>query len=153
MKKKVFIISLIIFILDQILKFLVNFYLMSEFDIIPGFFSLKLAYNNGAAFSIFSGNVTFLIIMNLLIFVFLFKYMKNFKKTFRNTLAFGLVFGGLFGNVIDRIRLGYVVDYLKFVFFGNTFPIFNLADTCLCIGMLLIIIAVIKKEDEYEINC
>lgn len=148
MKRNVLIISAITVFLDQVIKFFVERFLLSEFIVIPNFFSFLKIYNNGAAFSILSGQVSFLIFINIIIFLFLFKYMNNFKVNFRNKMAFGLVFGGLLGNLIDRIRLGLVIDYLKFDFWNYTFPIFNLADICLCVGLFLIVIGVIRKEDE-----
>lgn len=146
MKKKVFILSLIFMVIDQIIKVVVDVNLVNELEIIPNFFSLFKAHNNGAAFSLFSGNVIFLIIINIVIFIFLCSYMKEFKNNLKSVVAFGLVFGGLLGNLIDRIRLGYVIDYLKFDFGSYTFPIFNFADMCLCIGMGLIVIFVLNKE-------
>lgn len=152
MKKKVFVISLFIFALDQMIKVLINNYLTTEFIIVNNFFSLYKVYNSGAAFSIFTSQVGFLIVINIVLFIILFKYVNKFKVNLRNIIAFGLIFGGLFGNLLDRILNGYVIDYLKFSFGNYTFPIFNLADTALCIGVFLIIIAVFLKEDEYE-NC
>ncbi len=148
MKRNVFIISVVIILFDQIIKLCVEKYLLIEIYLLPKFFSLYKVHNNGAAFSIFSGKIIFLILMNVLIFIFLFKYMKNFKINLKNKLAFGFVFGGLIGNLIDRVYLGYVIDYLKFDFKLFVFPIFNLADIMLCLGMFLLIIAVIRKEDE-----
>lgn len=147
MKEKIFYYSIILVLIDQLLKYFCLTYLTYEFVVIPGFFSLYKIFNTGAAFSLFSGNVFFLIIINFIVFLFLLKYQKSFINNFRNSLAFILLFGGLFGNLIDRVRFGYVVDYLKFDFGNYTFPIFNFADICLCIGMFLLIYAVYKKED------
>lgn len=148
MKRNVFILSAFIMMMDQVIKYFIELYLVSEISIISGFFSLLKVYNYGSAFSLFSGQTYFLLIINILIFIFLIRYMKSFKVNKRNTIAFGLVFGGLVGNLIDRVRLGFVIDYLKFDFGNYTFPIFNLADITLCIGIFLMIIAVIRKEDE-----
>lgn len=148
MKRNVLIISISLSLIDQIIKCLVENFLVGEIVLIPNFFSLIKVYNTGAAFSIFTGQTLFLILMNILIFVFLFKYIDKFKINLKNKLAFGLIFGGLFGNLIDRVRLGAVIDYLKFDFWEYTFPIFNLADMMLCVGIFLMIIAVIRKEDE-----
>lgn len=75
-------------------------------------------------------------------------YEKSFKKSKVNALAFGLVYGGLLGNLFDRIRFGYVIDYLKFYIGGYEFPVFNLADTAIVVGFILMFIAIIKGEDK-----
>lgn len=54
--------------------------------------------------------------------------------------------GGIIGNLIDRIIYGYVVDYLRFIIFDYNFPIFNLADICITIGVILLIINMLRKE-------
>lgn len=149
MKKKVIILSSLFLFIDQIIKFLIEKYLVTKLEIIPSFFSLFKVYNKGAAFSIFSGATLFLIIINIIILIFLLRYMKNFKINKRNIMSFSLMIGGLLGNLLDRINFGYVIDYLKLDFGSYTFPIFNFADMCLCIGVILLIIAVFKKEDEY----
>lgn len=152
MKKKVLLISFSVFLLDQFIKYFVKLFLMSELIIIPSFFSLYKTHNYGAAFSLFSGQTYFIILISIFVIIFLCKYMRSFKVNKRNIVAFGLVFGGIFGNIFDRLYLGYVIDYLKFNFINYTFPIFNLADVALCLGIGLLVVAVLKKEDEYE-NC
>ncbi|MDE5889251.1 MAG: signal peptidase II, partial [Bacilli bacterium] len=62
--------------------------------------------------------------------------------------AFGLLYGGLAGNLIDRIISGYVIDFLDFYIFKYDFPVFNVADICIVLGVLLLIYATIKGEDE-----
>lgn len=152
MKRKIFFIASIIFILDQIVKFTVDIHLLKEIVIVDNFFSLYKVYNTGVAFSFFAGSIYFIILINIIILIFLIKYLKNFKKNLRNTIAFGLTLGGLCGNLIDRILYGHVIDYFKLFYKEYTFPIFNIADIALTTGIVLIIYAVFKKEDEYGIN-
>ncbi len=152
MKKKIAIISLIIIVLDQILKIVVDNYLLENINIIDNFFSLHKVYNKGAAFSILNNQIFLLIIINLMILVFIYRYINNFKKNNRNIIAFSLIIGGLIGNLIDRIIYGHVIDYLKFVFGSYEYPVFNLADMCIVVGTFLLMIAVIKKEDENEVR-
>ncbi len=146
MKKKIAIISLIIILIDQIIKIIVDNYLTS-LTVIDNFFVLKKVYNDGAAFSFFTGQTVFLVLVSIVILGYLIHEIKNFKTNKRNIFAFSLLIGGLVGNLIDRIIYGHVIDYLKVELFN--FPIFNIADMCIFFGVCLLIVAIIKKEDVY----
>lgn len=150
MKRKSLIIAIIVFLFDILIKYIVDksFYYGILKSIIPNIFYLTKVYNEGAAWSIFSGDRYFLIIISFTALIFLLFYEKNFKKSKVNALAFGLVYGGLIGNLFDRIRFGYVIDYLKFYIGGYEFPVFNLADTAIVVGFILMFIAIIKGEDK-----
>lgn len=147
MKKKSLIIATIIIVIDQLIKILIDNLLSTSIVIIPNFFSLQKVYNTGAAWSILSNSTGILIIIAIIAFLLLLKYQNKFKINFRNTLAFGLIYGGLIGNLIDRIVYGHVIDYLRFVLFNYDFPIFNLADSAIVIGFILLILAIIKGEE------
>lgn len=138
--------------LDQLTKWLVvnNLPYQSPIPIIGDFFSLKYIQNEGAAWSILSGKVDFLIIVTaivmVIIAVLLFKTPKEDKLM---RFSFALVLAGGIGNLIDRIVLGYVVDFLAF----PNFPVFNIADCCVTVGIFLIIIFTIldiKKESDQK---
>ena len=133
--------------IDQLIKILIDNLLSTSIVIIPNFFSLQKVYNTGAAWSILSNGTSILIIIAIIAFLLLLKYQNKFKINFRNTLAFGLIYGGLIGNLIDRIVYGHVIDYLRFVLFNYDFPIFNLADSAIVIGFILLILAIIKGEE------
>lgn len=149
MKKRNLIIVILIVFLDQVIKFIINniFYYGKIKCVINNFFYVTKVYNDGAAWSTFSGNRFFLIGISIFALLFLIWYQKQFKKNHRNIVAFGLVYGGLIGNMLDRIIYGYVIDYLKIVIFGYDFPIFNLADMAIVVGFILIIYSVFKGED------
>lgn len=149
MRKKSLIIALFIIAIDQIVKIVVDSILhFSELrSIIPHFFYLTKVYNDGAAWSMFDGAVVFLIIIAILALIFLYKYQKCFKENYRNMLAFALIYGGLIGNLIDRIVYGHVIDYFKLLIGNYNFPIFNLADMAIVSGFILLIIAIIKGEE------
>lgn len=141
--KKVYIIALISLIIDQIVKILVSNYLIlgQTTKIINNFFYLTYVQNTGAAFSILIGYRYILIIITLIFLYYLYKYTK--KQTNPNKLAIlshGLLLGGIIGNLIDRIIYGYVIDYLDFMIFNYNFPIFNLADTFIVIGCIILVI-------------
>lgn len=152
MKRKSIFIAIIVFLFDQLIKVIVNksLYYGALKSIIPNFLYLTLVYNEGAAWSILSGSRIFLIIISIICFICLLIYESKFKNERKISFAFGLIYGGLLGNLFDRIRLGYVIDYLKFYIINYEFPIFNLADTALVIGFLILIISIIKGSDEND---
>lgn len=148
--KKVYIIALISLIIDQIVKILVSNYLIlgQTTKIINNFFYLTYVQNTGAAFSILIGYRYILIIITLIFLYYLYKYTK--KQTNPNKLAIlshGLLLGGIIGNLIDRIIYGYVIDYLDFMIFNYNFPIFNLADTFIVIGCIILVINSYEKVE------
>mgnify|MGYP001878925944 FL=1 len=152
--KKVYIIALISLIIDQIVKILVSNYLIlgQTTKIINNFFYLTYVQNTGAAFSILIGYRYILIIITLIFLYYLYKYTK--KQTNPNKLAIlshGLLLGGIIGNLIDRIIYGYVIDYLDFMIFNYNFPIFNLADTFIVIGCIILVInSYAKGENSWK---
>lgn len=149
MKNKIiYLMGAVVLIIDQLTKMFID----KSRTIIEGFFYLNPVNNHGAAWSMFNNQTIFLISVSLVILVILFRYQVFFKMNIRNKIAFGLVYGGLLGNLLDRVMFGYVRDFLDFTIFGYNYPIFNLADTCLVIGVILLIIAIFKGEDNLEKN-
>ncbi|HZW49421.1 MAG TPA: signal peptidase II [Bacillota bacterium] len=101
---------------------------------LPGLLQLRYVWNTGAAFSILTGQRWFLVVLASLAAAALIFFRKKIIANQRiMRVIWGLVFGGTVGNLIDRIRFGYVIDYLEFDFI--TFPVFNIADSALVIGM------------------
>ena len=151
MNRKIFIVSVISLFLDQISKIIVSVFLNFEsLVIIPHFFSLHYLENYGAAWSIFNYRVEFLIFVSFIALFILFRYLYSFKLNTRNNIAFGLLFGGICGNLIDRLFIGYVRDFLSFKLFHYNYPVFNLAGVFIVIGVFLLIIAIFKGEDKRE---
>ena len=108
-------------------------------DAIPGFFKFLYTQNTGAAWSIFSGSTVALIIISVIIIALLGVYV--FASKTKNALFYvslGLIVGGAVGNLIDRIFLGYVRDFIKLEFMN--FPIFNTADCFLTVGVVCLVI-------------
>lgn len=156
MNRKVFIISVLSLLVDQVSKILISMFLNVDerIIIIKNFFSVHFIENYGAAWSILSNKLEFLIFFSLLALFIIYRYMYNFKHNKRNNVAFGLIIGGIFGNLIDRVFLGYVRDFLSFKLFSYNYPIFNFADSFIVIGVFLLIVAIIKGEDHRgENNC
>ncbi len=149
MQKKIIIYSIIFFSLDLTSKLIVNnsLNLTESITIINNFFYITNVHNLGAAWSLFSGQRILLIVIGITALFFIFKWIKDFKNNNRNILAFSLLISGLLGNLFDRIIYGYVRDFLDFIVFNYNYPVFNLADTFIFIGVVLLIYAVIKGED------
>ncbi len=106
-------------------------------DFIPGFIKFFYAENTGAAWSVFSGSRIALIVFSILailIILFYSFYSKSESKLLH--ISLGFIVGGAFGNLIDRLYFGYVRDFLKLEFMN--FPIFNIADASLTVGVILI---------------
>lgn len=127
---------------DQLTKFLVvqNIPLHTQVDAVPGLFSLTYVRNTGAAFSSFQGmQWLFLVIFLLLTAAVFYEYFKKpmpFTRLERWTIA--AVYGGGLGNMIDRLRLNYVVDMINLDFMS--FPVFNVADCFITCGCILLLI-------------
>lgn len=149
MKKKITLIALLLLILDLTSKVIVNklMVLYESKVIIPGFFALTKVHNNGASWNILAGERLILILIGLLIIVLLFFYQKNFQENKRNILAFSLLYAGIIGNLIERICYGYVTDFFDFTIFNYDYPVFNIADIYIIVGLLLLVVAILKKED------
>lgn len=141
-------ISLGILGIDQVVKWWVvtHIKLNSTINFIPHVLSLANVRNDGAAWSIFQGQqVLFIVISIVALIVMVYLLKKNMNdKLFAWALA--LMIGGTLGNFIDRLRLGYVVDMFALDFMN--FPIFNVADCALTIGVILLIIALFVGDDE-----
>ena len=123
------------------------------FNLIPNVISVATnGGNTGAAWGVFSGKTTGLIVVSFVMIavLFAFNYFVKTKNTFY-CFAFGFVIGGAVGNLIDRIALGYVRDFV-FLDFMPTFPVFNLADSFLCVGAVMLAIYILfmsgKKNEK-----
>lgn len=139
--------------LDQYTKSIIlnYFELYESKTIIDGFFSLTYVQNFGAGFSIMqNARTTFLILTPICLVGFTYLFIKSNDKLSKAALL--LMISGTIGNFIDRIVRVYVVDFLDFIIFGWDFPIFNVADIFLTIGVCLYIIALIKEEKDAKIK-
>ena len=141
------IVSIACFVLDLISKIIAKDVLtvFEKNEVINNFFYFTLCYNTGGAWSIFSGNVIFLIIISIIALgIVIYTMVKSKTKLYRYSCA--VFIGGLLGNLYDRIFFGKVTDFLDFIIFGYDFPVFNIADCFICIGVVLMLIAIIKEE-------
>lgn len=154
-RKEIYLKSIIVILLDQVIKFFIQNRLSFHHQIIliPHFFSIFYVKNTGAAFSILENNTLLLIVISILFLVYIDFYIKKEKLSSLSKISFGIMLGGVCGNLIDRIIRGGVIDYLSFEFFSYQFPIFNLADVAIVVGVLLFIIdGIMEKRREGEID-
>ncbi|WP_432405053.1 signal peptidase II [Wukongibacter sp. M2B1] len=146
-----FIIIISIIILDQLTKYLAVIHLrpIETYPLIENVFHLTYRKNTGAAFSILRDKQIFLILITLIVVIALLVYfMKIMKKENLLLLKLPLAFiiGGAVGNLIDRIRLNYVIDFFDFNLIN--YPVFNVADVFIVIGSIIFGYAVIFKNIE-----
>lgn len=143
MKKIIYLIAGIGILLDQITKFLASIYL-DNIDIIPAFFSLTYVENKGAAWGILNNSTIVLVGISVIVLLLISKYISStIEFTKLSVASYGLLIGGIFGNLMDRIFRGFVIDFLNFNILGYNFPVFNIADTMIVIGVILMFIEVI----------
>ena len=151
----IILITLITLVIDQTSKYLILLN-MKEFESIPiinNFFKVTFMKNTGAAFSFLEGNVPLIIIVTSIIIIFILRYIKTTNPKRQEKIFYSLIIGGAFGNLIDRIVYGYVIDFLDFNLFGYNYPVFNVADISIVVGIFsLVILSIIESRSEYETN-
>ena len=135
--------SLIVVITDQLTKYIISTNNKSIINKDLIFFSLDYVKNFGAAFNLFSGSRIFLSLVSILISILLL-YFILIKKIISNIdlLSYSFILGGTLGNGIDRVTKGYVIDFINLNFID--FPVFNVSDIAINIGLLFIIYSFIK---------
>lgn len=149
-------ISLIISIfIDQFTKYIAQKKLPgNSIPIIKDVFSFTYLENRGVGFGLLQNKVNFILIVNVLVLLVLFIMYLRMPKTMRYLplhLLFTLIVSGALGNIIDRVRLGYVIDFLYFELID--FPIFNVADIYVTVSVFLLIFFMFffYKDDELEL--
>lgn len=139
-----YLIALLVLLSDQATKWLVEhkMHLYESIPVIDGFFYLTSHRNRGAAFGILQDKIWLFVSITLIVIGFVIYYLWQLKeeKNPGMSTAFALILGGAVGNLIDRLRLGEVVDFLHFQFGAYQFPIFNIADSSIVIGVLLLLV-------------
>ncbi len=134
---------------DQLTKVLVSssMILGQSYTIIDNFFYYTYSHNQGAAWGMLSGHTELFVIVAMIATVGMIYYFNTTTKQQRLT-RYGIVltFAGLVGNLTDRIYLGYVRDFIDFIIFGYDFPIFNIADIAIVLGVGLIILEILFED-------
>ncbi len=154
MNKKTYVIAIFILLFDQLSKSLIEIYfkLNESFVIVKDFFSITVAHNTGGAWSILNNHSYLFIIFSVVALIVLIRFMFQFKNNLRNNIAFACTVAGIMSNLADRLFLGYVRDFLDFTVLGYDYPIFNIADIAIVVGVLLLIVAIVKGEDKKDGN-
>lgn len=145
MNKKMVIISTIVLLFDQIIKSIVQISNV-HLNIIGNFIKFNYYQNTGAAWSILEGKTTTLIVVSLVMLIFVYSMSYTYDEAKIKDLSFGLLYGGIIGNLIDRVFYGFVRDFIDIKVFGYNFPVFNIADMAIVIGVIILIVSTIKGE-------
>jgi len=145
----VYLIALSLLFLDQFSKYLIRQKLpvAVSIPVINSIFHITYVENTGIAFGLFpQGHSLFIIISLIIIIVIVFFERKKVLKSPWERFCLGLVLGGALGNLIDRLRFGFVIDFLDF----RVWPVFNLADSGVCIGGILMVFFLLRKHPVKE---
>lgn len=144
--------SLLVVIIDQVFKMVIVTHLLPyvEHNVIPGF-RLTLAYNTGAAFSFLDSQsgwqVWLFSVITILVCILIVWWLQKCKASqVWLCVALALVLGGAIGNLIDRLTLGYVVDYFVLYVSRWSWPAFNIADGCICVGAVMLILDMVFRK-------
>lgn len=147
----------VVLVLDQLTKLWVQAHipLWSGYPVIPDFFNMVHVLNKGAAFGFLASDsiawqTTFFIITALVaVGVILYLLRTTHAADKLSVCGLGLVLGGALGNLIDRVRLGVVVDFLDFYVNDWHWPAFNVADIAICVGVGALMLTILKtgKDD------
>ncbi len=137
--------------IDQASKHLVAgaFDVGERISLIPNLLYLTKHHNEGAAWGILQGATVFFVIITIIalaLFLFLLRDGDFKRKTFY-TIGVTLLIAGTIGNFIDRIALGYVIDFIDVYIFTYNFPIFNVADMALTIGVIMLVVDLVFFEE------
>ena len=149
MKLKHIILIVVVLVLDQITKIAINatMALGDSVDVIGGFFKITNVHNTGAAWSLFEGKMIFFYIITIIFVGAMIYFYRNSEEADRLTkLGIVLMIAGSLGNFFDRLFLQYVRDFLDFIVFNYDFPVFNVADMSLCIGVAIVVLSVFLES-------
>lgn len=133
----IYVTAIVAFVCDRVSKYIALKSLVSgeSVKVIPDIFHITLVLNNGAAFGVLRNFAAFFIIFSIAAIAFIILIIhRNPGLDAVSAFSLALVMGGAAGNLVDRIKFGYVIDFLDF----RVWPVFNIADSCISIGVALI---------------
>jgi signal peptidase II len=146
-----YILALIIIIIDQVTKWLIvkSMQLGESITVIDDFLYITSHRNRGAAWGILQGQMWFFYIITVIVIIGIIVYIQKFAKgKILLGISLGLMLGGAIGNFIDRVYRKEVVDFVDSYIFGYDFPIFNVADSALVVGVGLLLLQMLREERE-----
>ena len=144
-----YLIALILLFVDQFSKYIIrqDMSLAESIPVIKSVFHITYVENKGIAFGLFpQGHALFIVISIIIVLAIVFFERKKIVKSSKERLCLGLILGGALGNLIDRLRFGFVIDFLDF----RIWPVFNLADAGVCIGGMLMVFFLLRKRPRKE---
>jgi signal peptidase II len=142
----------LVILFDQLTKLYIDrtFALYESVTVVPNFFEITYLRNRGAAFGILADSplrVPFFIVASLAAVAVIFWYLRQVgRDQVVQQIALGLILGGAVGNLVDRVRLGEVIDFLYFHWYQYYWPAFNVADSAICVGVGLLLISMWLTE-------
>ena len=140
--------ALIVVLLDQASK---QFFwiLGKNFDVIDSFLRVTLVRNSGAAFGMLQGGRIFLVFSSVIAAIFIIFLAQRIPAEEKAKRIFlGMILGGALGNLVDRLYPGHVIDFIDMGFGAHRWPVYNIADTAVTIGGILLIITFALKREE-----
>nr|WP_204617640.1 signal peptidase II [Desulforadius tongensis] len=143
--------ALVVLTIDLLSKYIVqsNMELYQSIPVVENIFHITYILNPGAAFGMLAYKTSFFVAVSAaLILGVVFFYRRIARETLLVKLSLGMVAGGAVGNLIDRIRYGKVVDFLDF----RVWPVFNLADTAIVIGVGLLILEIMRRPEQQDME-
>ena len=146
MKTKLGSLIIILVIIDQLIKFTVVKFLSEPLVLIENFFSLTYIKNYGISFSMLDGSRYIILAVSIIAIGLIIYIMNKMSSEKKYMIVLSVMLAGAIGNFIDRLLLGYVIDYLDFIIFGYDFAIFNFADMLLVCGAIILIIIMYLDE-------
>jgi signal peptidase II len=138
-----FIVAGLVVVADQVTKALVAAKLRPEesVPVLGDLLSVSLVENTGASFGLFKSQTLILVLVSVIAIIFIVFYLAKKKSSLY--LPFALILGGACGNLIDRLRFGYVVDFIDF----HWWPVFNVADSCITVGSVILFFVILRGKD------
>ena len=140
-----FLLALLVIAIDQLLKIAVTRFLFlgESTPLIKDIFHLTLVQNKGAAFGILKNETYLFAVLSIIaISAIIYSLPRLAKHAVLSRIALALILGGAVGNLLDRIRFGYVIDFLDF----RIWPVFNIADSAITVGAILFTIELLRKK-------